>query len=211
MIVPLTEGKLGSAMTAPVHDSGTVTGSLLVGTYQADRFYTASEIQTLHAFAENVSLALTDANTVDRMHQAFHDSLTGLASRGLFLDRLAHHLLTPDRVALLFIDLDRFKAINDTLGHAAGDALLVATAQRLTAQLREIDTAARLGGDEFAVLLSGVSTPAGAVAVVGRILDAFKTPLSVAGHHLRIDASIGIALNTPDTTGAADLMHRADI
>ncbi|HKN50858.1 MAG TPA: GAF domain-containing protein, partial [Amycolatopsis sp.] len=85
MIVPLTEGKLGSAMTAPVHDSGTVTGSLLVGTYQADRFYTASEIQTLHAFAENVSLALTDANTVDRMHQAFHDSLTGLASRGLFL------------------------------------------------------------------------------------------------------------------------------
>src|SRR5207248_2607511 len=104
---------------------------------------------------EQAGTALTAANTVDRMYQAFHDSLTGLASRGLFLERLTQQLGVAEResrrVALLFVDLDRFKQINDTLGHAAGDELLTTTAQRLTSQLRSgTDVAARFGGEAFA-------------------------------------------------------------
>ncbi|MFD1047025.1 GAF domain-containing protein, partial [Kibdelosporangium lantanae] len=112
LIAELTDGRLCASMAAPVHDSGTVTGSLMVGSHKQTRAYTASDVQTLRAFAEHVSLALTDANTVDRMYQAFHDSLTGLASRGLFLEQLAKRLGAAEhetkRVALLFIDLDRF-------------------------------------------------------------------------------------------------------
>jgi diguanylate cyclase (GGDEF)-like protein len=169
----------------------------------------------LQSFAEHVSLALTDANTVDRMHQAFHDSVTGLASRSLFLDRLAHQLeLTGHgggRVALLFIDLDRFKAINDTLGHAAGDTLLTITADRIVAQLRDSDVAARFGGDEFAVMLRNVSSAGDAAKVADRILRGLHEPMRIAGRQLQVNASIGIALSTHGMTDPAALVRRADI
>jgi diguanylate cyclase (GGDEF)-like protein len=163
-----------------------------------------------------VSLALTDANTVDRMSHAFRDSLTGLASRGLFLDRLRQRLTRVDgdgsaQVALLFLDLDRFKIVNDTLGHAAGDSLLVITANRLTSQLRESDIAARFGGDEFVIMLSGVSTKTVAAGVAQRILRVLDEAMTIAGQQLRVSASIGIALHNPDVTDAADLIRRADI
>jgi diguanylate cyclase (GGDEF)-like protein len=207
--------ELGASMAVPVHESGTVAGSLLIGSHRPDRSYSASDIQTLRAFAEHVSLALTDANTVDRMHQAFHDSLTGLASRSLFVDRLTQQLRlaepAAELVALLFVDLDRFKAINDTLGHAAGDTLLMNTAQRLKSQLRDTDVAARFGGDEFAVLLNRVSAPADAVRVAERILRALDQPLLVAGRLLHINASIGIAVSTPDTLDPDELIRRSDI
>ena len=204
-----------ASMAAPVHDSGTVTGGLVISADRPDRRYAPPEVQMLQSFAEHVSLALTDANTVDRMHQAFHDSVTGLASRSLFLDRLAHQLeLTghdADRVALLFIDLDRFKAINDTLGHAAGDTLLMLTADRIVAQLRDVDVAARFGGDEFAVMLRNVSTPADAAKVADRILHGLHEPMFIAGRHLRVNASIGVALSTHGMTDPAALVRRADI
>ncbi|ONI74869.1 hypothetical protein ALI144C_39465 [Actinosynnema sp. ALI-1.44] len=215
LIAELTDGRLRASMAAPVHDSGAVSGSLMVGSHQQTRGYSASDVQTLRAFAEHVSLALTDANTVDRMYQAFHDSLTGLASRGLFLEKLAKRLGAAEhdgkRVALLFLDLDRFKAVNDSLGHAAGDDLLTITAGRLKAQLRATDVAARFGGDEFAVLLYGVATTADAVRVAERILRTLGEPMPVAGRHLRVSASIGIALSTPGMPDPADLMRRADV
>ncbi|MEV4312273.1 sensor domain-containing diguanylate cyclase [Actinocrispum sp. NPDC049592] len=215
LIAELTDGRLCASMAAPVHDSGTVTGSLMVGSHRQTRAYTASDVQTLRAFAEHVSLALTDANTVDRMYQAFHDSLTGLASRGLFLEQLAKRLGAAEhetkRIALLFIDLDRFKAVNDTLGHAAGDDLLTITAGRLKAQLRATDVAARFGGDEFAVLLYGVATAADAARVAERILRTLGEPMPIAGRQLRVNASIGIALSTPGMPDPADLMRRADV
>jgi diguanylate cyclase (GGDEF)-like protein len=215
LIAELTDGRLCASMAAPVHDSGTVTGSLMVGSHRQTRAYTASDVQTLRAFAEHVSLALTDANTVDRMYQAFHDSLTGLASRGLFLEQLAKRLGAAEheakRVALLFIDLDRFKAVNDSLGHAAGDDLLTITAGRLKSQLRATDVAARFGGDEFAVLLYGVATATDAARVAERILRTLGEPMPIAGRQLRVNASIGIALSTPGMPDPADLMRRADV
>ncbi len=211
VIADLTGGKLCESMAAPVHDSGTVTGSLLVGSYQPDRRYGPSEAQTLRAFAEHVSLALTDANTVDRMYQAFRDSLTGLASRGLFLDLLRERLRAAEHVALLFVDLDRFKVVNDTLGHAAGDSLLVVMANRLKSQIRETDIAARFGGDEFAVMLPGVSTTSEAASVAQRILRVLAEPVVIAGREFFIGASIGISLNATDVADPADLIRRADI
>jgi diguanylate cyclase (GGDEF)-like protein len=215
LIAELTDGRLCASMAAPVHDSGTVTGSLMVGSHRQTRAYTASDVQTLRAFAEHVSLALTDANTVDRMYQAFHDSLTGLASRGLFLEQLTKRLGAAEheakRVALLFLDLDRFKAVNDTLGHAAGDDLLTITAGRLKSQLRATDVAARFGGDEFAVLLYGVATVADAARVAERILRTLGEPMPIAGRQLRVNASIGIAMSTPGMPDPADLMRRADV
>ncbi|MCE7010635.1 sensor domain-containing diguanylate cyclase [Kibdelosporangium philippinense] len=215
LIAELADGRLCASMAAPVHDSGTVTGSLMVGSHRQTRAYTASDVQTLRAFAEHVSLALTDANTVDRMYQAFHDSLTGLASRGLFLEQLTKRLGAAEheakRVALLFLDLDRFKAVNDSLGHAAGDDLLTITAGRLKSQLRATDVAARFGGDEFAVLLYGVGTAADAARVAERILRTLGEPMPIAGRQLRVNASIGIALSTPGMPDPADLMRRADV
>lgn len=211
LISELTGGRLSTSMAAPVHDSGSVTGSLLVGSYQPDREYTESDVQTLRAFADQVSLALTDANTVDRMYQAFRDSLTGLASRGLFLDLVGQRLATGRTdVALLFVDLDRFKSVNDALGHAAGDDLLVTTANRLTSQLREPDIVSRFGGDEFVIMLSGIATEQDATAIAERILAVLAEPMVIAGRTLSVGASIGIALHSPDVADHTDLIRRAD-
>jgi diguanylate cyclase (GGDEF)-like protein len=149
------------------------------------------------------------------MHEALHDALTGLASRKLFLETLQQRLSRAAadglRVALLYVDLDRFKTINDTLGHAAGDQVLMFTADRLRSHVREGDVPARLGGDEFAVLLPDVTGPEDAVAVAARLVDALTVPMSVAQRRLVVKASIGIALSDPGAQDAALLLHRADL
>ena len=128
-------------------------------------------------------------------HEARHDPLTGLANRSLFSLRVEAALARDDNApAVMFLDLDDFKGVNDTLGHAAGDALLVTVAERLRASLREDDLAARLGGDEFAVLLEHAPTPVEAERAAERVLGALLAPLSVEGHVVRVRASIGVAL-----------------
>jgi diguanylate cyclase (GGDEF)-like protein/PAS domain S-box-containing protein len=143
-------------------------------------------------------------------HQAFHDSLTGLANRALFADRLGHALARRDHgeVGVLFFDIDDFKLINDGLGHAAGDGLLVQVAQRLGELVRGGDTAARLGGDEFAVLLEE-TTEALAINVAERIVSSFIPPFEVAGHRLSARASIGIAFGHAGSA-AAEVLREAD-
>jgi len=137
-------------------------------------------------------------------HQALHDPLTGLPNRVLFVDRLAHALVrrtANDAVAVLFLDLDDFKAINDSLGHAAGDELLRLVAERLLGVLRVEDTACRMGGDEFAFLLEGA--PRERIdAVVGRILDALGEPFELAGKTVTLTASVGVAFGKPGGTDA---------
>ncbi len=150
------------------------------------------------------------------LHDALHDALTGLPNRALLLDRLEAVLSklrrNPDRVfAVLFVDLDRFKNVNDSLGHAAGDELLVAIARRLEAQLRAEDTLARLGGDEFVVLLGEVDELGAVAAVVERLEEALRQPIEVRGHELVISASIGIAMSGPGYERAEDVLRDADI
>jgi diguanylate cyclase (GGDEF)-like protein/PAS domain S-box-containing protein len=130
-------------------------------------------------------------------HQAFHDSLTDLANKALFTDRLDHALTRSQRttraVAVLFIDLDEFKTVNDGLGHTAGDVLLIAVADRFRGCLRATDTAARMGGDEFAVLIEDVVSDHDAEVVAQQLLDALDEPFTIAGTELYVRASIGIA------------------
>jgi len=147
-------------------------------------------------------------------HQAFHDSLTGLANRSLFADRVEHALgrgvRRPNLFAVLFIDLDDFKTVNDSLGHAAGDELLVTVARRIESCLRPEDTCARLGGDEFAVMVETLSGPDSAEAVARRILDELAEPLSISGSEVTALGSVGIALGTGEQT-ASEILSSADL
>jgi diguanylate cyclase (GGDEF)-like protein/PAS domain S-box-containing protein len=148
-------------------------------------------------------------------HQAFHDPLSGLPNRALFMDRLEHALSRANRrggrVAVLFMDLDNFKVINDSLGHEAGDQLLVAVAKRLKACLRPWDTAARLGGDEFTVLVEDVASVGEVVRIAERIADILQPPFVLDEQQVFATASIGIALNSPTQEEPADLLRHADL
>jgi diguanylate cyclase (GGDEF)-like protein/PAS domain S-box-containing protein len=147
--------------------------------------------------------------------QAFHDSLTGLANRALFADRLEHALSRTRRfgqpVAVLFIDLDDFKTVNDSLGHGEGDLLLVAVAERLQKPLRGVDTIARMGGDEFAVLLEDPSDATAPVEVAQRLLAALEPPFERGGKELFVHASIGIAVSSSKDSTPGDLLRDADV
>ena len=148
-------------------------------------------------------------------YQAFHDSLTNLPNRSGFLRRLDETLVTADwthhTVAVLFLDLDRFKVVNDSLGHMSGDQTLVAVSERLTGVLRDADTLARFGGDEFAVLLTGDMLSEETERVACRILEAFHTPFSVDGRELFITGSIGIASNSSAVSEATHVLRAADV
>jgi diguanylate cyclase (GGDEF)-like protein/PAS domain S-box-containing protein len=147
-------------------------------------------------------------------HQAFHDALTGLANRALFRDRVEHALVRAARnqlsVAVLFLDLDDFKLVNDSLGHGAGDDLLVAVATRLTSVLSAGDTAARLGGDEFAILLEEISSAEDAGRVAEVVLNDLRRPFEVNNQSVSVRGSIGIALSS-GSEDPAGLLQAADV
>jgi diguanylate cyclase (GGDEF)-like protein/PAS domain S-box-containing protein len=147
--------------------------------------------------------------------QAYHDLLTQLPNRALFKDRLSVALTQAHRsgrlVAVLFIDLDRFKLINDSLGHAEGDELLKGVAGRLQSCVRRSDTLARLGGDEFTILLPDLSDPEDAALISQKVIDELRRPLTVGGQEVRATASIGIALYPNDGSEAESLVKHADI
>ena len=146
---------------------------------------------------------------------ALHDALTGLANRALFSERigqtLAHARRRGSRVAVMFVDLDRFKVFNDSLGHDVGDHLLAAVAERLRACLRQEDTVARLGGDEFAVLVDGVEGESAFASIAQKIIDAVRIPVEVDGHELNVGASIGISVFPDDGDSPETLLKHADL
>ncbi|MCU4186233.1 sensor domain-containing phosphodiesterase [Acidiferrimicrobium sp. IK] len=145
--------------------------------------------------------AFSDAASNARLlHRATHDSLTELPNRAALLRHLENH--NDDRIAVLFVDLDGFKAVNDNLGHAAGDKLLVATAERLRRAVRPGDTVGRLGGDEFVVVASGVERASDAMEIANRVRAAISRPLPLAGRIVRLSASIGIAIGSEARTSA---------
>lgn len=145
---------------------------------------------------------------------AYHDMLTGLANRTMFTDRLDCATTRAKRnlkkVALLLVDLDHFKEVNDTLGHPAGDCLLQVVAQRFSGCVREEDTVARLGGDEFAIILEGITHPDIATDIAEKIIEAVKEPVVVEGHLAQVTASVGIALYPDHADTPEMLIHRAD-
>ena len=151
----------------------------------------------------------------DLRHQALHDELTGLGNRTLFSDRVrdavASAARSAEQVAVLFVDLDDFKLINDSLGHVVGDQVLVSVAQRIQQCLRLSDVAARLGGDEFAILLSGVYGESEIIDVADRLRDALAAPITIADQTFHVTASIGIASDATGQRSGADLLRSADL
>ena len=147
-------------------------------------------------------------------HQAFHDTLTGLANRALFLDRVTHALVLARRhsrtIAVIFLDLDNFKTVNDSLGHAQGDMLLIHTSERMQTAVRTADTIARFGGDEFAILIEDASDNDAAMTVVERVLELMRHPFHLDGKEVFASASIGIAVADTNHT-ASDLLRNADM
>jgi diguanylate cyclase (GGDEF)-like protein/PAS domain S-box-containing protein len=147
-------------------------------------------------------------------HQAFHDPLTGLANRALFRDRVSHALALAQRqgrpITVLFLDLDDFKKVNDSLGHAEGDRLLIAAAERFLASARAADTVARLGGDEFAILIEHVAGSEGQAELLLRLSAAMAHPFTLSGNQVQVSASIGVAVATGQES-ADDLLRNADV
>src|SRR4051812_40316276 len=144
-------------------------------------------------------------------HRAFHDPLTQLPNRALLLDRIEQAMARERRtIALLFVDLDDFKVVNDTLGHAAGDALLTAVAARLRGCLRSADTAARLGGDEFALLIEEVVDPSEGERVASRVLDTMRRPFSLHGELVHVNVSVGLVVAGSGSMSVDELLRRAD-
>jgi diguanylate cyclase (GGDEF)-like protein len=195
------QGLSGQPIDIPVIATGCIVLFLLViarlGSVVNDLRATLQQRQVLEAELER---------------RALHDPLTGLANRILFRDRLQHALARRDHgVAVLFLDLDDFKTVNDTAGHGAGDAVLSMVAETLRRTVRPADTVARLGGDEFAVLMDDSPDVYQAGLVAGRLIEALLVPIHVAGLARTVGASIGISLGSGDTSNAADLMRDADI
>ncbi len=161
------------------------------------------------------ALNLVKERTDELQHQALHDPLTGLANRALILDRLDHLLARARRdhvpVAAFFIDLDEFKDINDTLGHAVGDELLVGVGARLASAVRQGDTVGRLGGDEFVILVEGVSLAEGAAAVADRILDVLSASFEVPGSDVPLSVTASIGFAEGDRPSAGRMLQDADI
>ncbi len=147
-------------------------------------------------------------------HQAFHDPLTGLANRALFRDRVSHALALAQRqshlITVLFLDLDDFKRVNDSLGHAEGDRLLISAAERFLSCARAADTVARLGGDEFAILIEHAAGPDGRSELLERLATAMSHPFTLSGNQVQVTASIGVAAAAAGET-ADDLLRNADV
>lgn len=164
--------------------------------------------------AEQVGNAIAQASVmlVEAQHQASHDTLTGLANRSMFCTFLQQQIAVAERhgsdLAVIYIDLDNFKPINDTFGHAAGDALLIEAASRLASLLRRSDLAARIGGDEFAVAFSG--TGAGIAVVQEKLQTVMEAPYHIDGVPVRADASLGVARYPGDGKTVAELLEKAD-
>ena len=211
-----------------------VWGFLIAQHCQESREWHSSEIAFLQRLSEQVTIAIQQSELYQQVNielhekeklasqlhfQAMHDALTQLPNRSLLMDRLQHTFQiyrrrsTEDQIhfSLLFLDLNDFKQVNDTLGHDAGDELLVTVANRLQRCLREMDTVARLGGDEFVVIIEEITGESDAIEVANRIHAAFAKPTYLNGELVKISTSIGIVLDHPDYNYPEEMLRDADI
>lgn len=213
---------LQSYVAVPLLSAGRPLGLVLCSHSSAPRRWSKEERQLVAQIALEGSLvvenAVLRAAEQERLgvlrHQAFHDSLTKLPNRALFADRLQHALDRMTRrqqsIAVLFLDLDEFKPINDNFGHDAGDRLLVAVSDRLQSSLRPEDTIARLGGDEFTVLLEDITDVRYAIRVAERIAESLRPPFELDGHEASVTASIGIAVSRGRESTPDELLRNSD-
>jgi diguanylate cyclase (GGDEF)-like protein len=204
-----------TALAVPFTARGGLKGALHLG-WRTDMVPTPTQVRLAEALAGYAATVLENAGAHAALaHQALYDSLTGLPNRRLFEDRLAQSILASQRdgypLALLLMDLDRFKDVNDNLGHLAGDRVLQEVARRLRAALRGSDTVCRLGGDEFAMLLWNVKGTQGAAVAARKVVEAVREPYLLGRERVYISASIGIALSPEHGEDGETLLRRADV
>jgi diguanylate cyclase (GGDEF)-like protein len=220
----LAEAGIPEAAAAPVRIRDGTNGVLVVIERMGEvASFTTGDLRALETFAHQASIALDNGRLVDKLRQeaadraydAMHDPLTGLANRRQFLQSVKDALDKDTNVGVLLLDLDRFKDVNDALGHTIGDELLTVMAQRLKASLPDELLVARLGGDEFAVLVRGGAIPdsaaAAVTATVQRVREALSEDVYVRDVGLHLEASIGSAISPQDGQGAEGLLQRADV
>jgi diguanylate cyclase (GGDEF)-like protein len=204
----------GQSLTIPLAEAVRVADRVAEGDLAVQLPIVSNDDEVGHLLRSMDRMVANLRSSEDRLvHQATHDALTGLANRTLFRERVGHAMngINKDRtIAVMYIDLDNFKDVNDGLGHDAGDQLLGAIADRLLSATRGSDTVARLGGDEFAILLRGVRSQSEVVIVADRVLRSLDVPLGVASTDVRVGASVGIAFGEPHST-AEDLLRQADV
>jgi diguanylate cyclase (GGDEF)-like protein/PAS domain S-box-containing protein len=200
---------------APVlSNSGRLLGAVITH-YRAPFVPGPNDMELIDIATNLTGIAIERRESEARLHYlAYYDLLTGLPNRALFRDRLTQALARAERnkrlVGLMFLDLDRFKEINDTLGHDMGDHLLKTVAERLRSCMREEDTVARLGGDEFTVIVEGIEGPEGAALVAQKIIDVLAPPIKLAQHETFVSSSIGITVSPMDSTDLDQLLQNAD-
>ncbi|MBA2665720.1 MAG: EAL domain-containing protein, partial [Trueperaceae bacterium] len=204
-----------STLTVPIYLEGARVAALSLDNFERSDAFDDEALQLAEAFATQVATLIKRRTLEHELeHMAYHDNLTGLPNRVLFRDRLqqaiSRALRTDRRGAAIFLDLDNLKVTNDALGHAVGDALLVAVAQRLHASVRADDTVARIGGDEFTMVLPDVGDAAAAAGVADKILQSLRVPFVLDGNEVHVTASIGITLFPDDATDADSLIRHGD-
>jgi diguanylate cyclase (GGDEF)-like protein len=213
------------AMVAPIRIGSDQVGIVIVANHLGNvAVFEEADLDLVQTLADQVGVSVENGRLEESLsaltelkeelrHQALHDSLTGLANRELFVERVGHAMRraarSPLRLAVLFLDLDDFKTVNDSLGHAAGDELLVGVGNRLRGQCRPADTVARLGGDEFAVLLEDVDGVPAAAEVAERILAGLTAPFWIHGREVNVGASIGVAFDSDGAT-SGEVLSNAD-
>jgi diguanylate cyclase (GGDEF)-like protein len=223
---PLTEylrsRELGDGMFAALKGQRCI-GAMVIGTPSRDDSFSPEDLRLFETLANNTSVALENdrlGQAVWQMkelqrelrHQASHDPLTDLANRSLFQERVGNALQRSAATAsVIFIDIDDFKAVNDSLGHAAGDELLVAVARRLHDCVRPSDLVARLGGDEFAILLGRSGSAEEAIEVAKRVIQRVAERFAIVGHNISVRASAGIATGDRARVDPEELIRNADV
>jgi diguanylate cyclase (GGDEF)-like protein len=220
------EDGVRQAMVSPLVGESGVIGTMTVANRLTEgTSFGEDDLRLLETLANHSAVALENGQLEQSLaelsrlkeqlrHQAYHDSLTSLANRALFTEQVEARLADPEHGAtpvVLFLDLDDFKVVNDTLGHGTGDALLVAVAERIAGAVRSEDLAARLGGDEFAILISDRTGLEEAITLAGRLLDALAAPFPIQGHEILVGTSIGIAAARLAGERSDELLRNADV
>ncbi len=206
----------GAVVGVPLTSGGRVVGVIGLASGSDERTFGTREISALSRFAQLASIALDNAHLFEAAQRgALYDPITGLPNRDLLTDRVSQSLAwtrdDADPIALILLDLDRFKVINESLGHAVGDSLLVAVGERLQRCLRPGDTVARFGGDEFGIILDGISGVDDARRTADRILTELREPFSLGSREWYINASLGIAMAWPGKATPGDAFREAEV
>jgi len=202
-------------LAVPLRTQNGVMGAVIVQTDNPNKHYTVSDQELLEYVSTQIAAAIERKQMLERLqHLALYDQLTGLPNRQLFHDRIKQVLARAHRnsrkIALFYLDLDKFKQANDSLGHETGDLLLSEAARRLVQCVREIDTVARLGGDEFVVLLDLIADPSVASQIAEKMRETMAKPFILNGLRVEMSASIGIALFPQHGSSVSQLLNHAD-